>query len=230
MSRAFPLKTPEWTAWSATMRPARLDGTWTLSGWDAGKGAIYGRVTITADAAAPDEFTTAITYRVARTGETVTRTGRGLVYTGFQWRGRSTTAAGAESAMREVMFVDRDWRQIEGRWFTGGYDEVGLDVRLDRIGTETRVLGTDRTALKQGGAGAGVEDLRRQLSGRLRPADIDLGPGLTINRIVSVTPDVATACGGRRRDRIARRPRPVRRRCLQAEGARGVRPRRLRLR
>ena len=38
----FPLKTPEWTAWSATMRPARLDGTWTLSGWELGKGAIYG--------------------------------------------------------------------------------------------------------------------------------------------------------------------------------------------
>ena len=45
----FPLKTPEWTAWSANMRPARLDGTWALSGWELGKGAIYGRVTITAD-------------------------------------------------------------------------------------------------------------------------------------------------------------------------------------
>ena len=42
--------------------------------------------------------------------------------------------------MREVMFVDRDWRQIEGRWFTGGYDEVGLDVRLDRIGAGDAIL------------------------------------------------------------------------------------------
>ena len=163
------------------MRPARLDGTWTLSGWDAGKGAIYGRVTITADPAAPDEFTTAITYRVARTGETVTRTGRALVYTGFQWRGRSTTAAGADSALREVMFVDRDWRQIEGRWFTGGYDEVGLDVRLDRVGAETRVLGTDRTALKQGAAGQELKIYGANFPAGLRPADIDLGPGLTVS-------------------------------------------------
>ena len=29
------------------MRPARLDGTWALSGWEQGKGAIYGTVTIT---------------------------------------------------------------------------------------------------------------------------------------------------------------------------------------
>ncbi len=193
LSRAFPLKTPEWTAWSATMRPARLDGTWALSGWDAGKGAIYGRVTITANPSKPDEFTTAITYRVARTGETITRSGRVNIYTGFQWRGRSTTAAGADSAMREVMFVARDWRQIEGRWFTGGYDEVGLDVRLDRVGAETRVLGTDRTALKQGVSGQEVKIYGANLPASLRPADVDLGPGLTVSRIVSLSPDVATA-------------------------------------
>ncbi len=193
LARTFPLKTPEWTAWSATMRPARIEGTWALSGWDPGKGAIYGRVTITADPAAADEFTTAITYRVARTGETVTRTGRALIYTGFQWRGRSTTAAGADSALREVMFVDRDWRQIEGRWFTGGYDEVGLDVRLERVSAETRVLGTDRTALKQGGSGQELKIYGANLPAALRPADIDLGPGLTVSRIVSVTPDVAIA-------------------------------------
>ena len=193
LAPAFPLTTPEWTAWSATMRPARLDGTWTLSGWDTGKGAIYGRVTITADPASPDEFTTAITYRAARTGEIVTRTGRTVIYTGFQWRGRSTTAAGAESALREVMFVDRDWRQIEGRWFMGGYDEVGLDVRLERVGGETRVLGTDRTALKQGASGQELKIYGANIPAGLRPADVDLGPGLTVSRIVSVTPEVVTA-------------------------------------
>ncbi len=193
LAGAFQLKTPEWTAWSATMRPARLDGSWTLSGWDAGKGAIYGRVTIAADPAAPDEFTTSITYRVARTGETVTRTGRAVIYTGFQWRGRSTTAAGADSALREVMFVDRDWRQIEGRWFTGGYDELGLDVRLDRVGAETRVLGTDRTALKQGAPGQELKIYGANFPAGLRPQDVDLGPGVTVSRIVSVTAEVATA-------------------------------------
>ena len=193
LARTFPLKTPEWTAWSATMRPARLEGTWALTGWDAGKGAVYGRVIVTADPSAADKFTTAITYRIARTGETVTRTGRALIYTGFQWRGRSTTAAGADSALREVMFVDRDWRQIEGRWFTGGYDEVGLDVRLERVGAETRVLGTDRTALKQGASAQELRIYGVNFSGGLRPADIDLGPGLTVSRIVSVTPDVAIA-------------------------------------
>ena len=38
LAKAFPLKTPEWAAWSATMRPARLDGTWAISATQLGKG------------------------------------------------------------------------------------------------------------------------------------------------------------------------------------------------
>ena len=192
LSKTFPLKTAEWTAWSATMRPARLDGTWTLSGWDLGKGAIYGSVTIAAVPGSTDEFTTTTSYRVARTGEMVSRTGRSIVYTGHQWRGRSTVGTSADTALREVMLVDRDWRQMEGRWFTGGYDEIGLDVRLERISAEPRVLGTDRTALRVGAASQELRIYGANLPAALRPADIDLGPGLTIVRVASVTPEVAT--------------------------------------
>jgi quinohemoprotein amine dehydrogenase len=191
LSKTFPLKTPEWTAWSANMRPARLDGTWALSGWELGKGAIYGRVTITASASSPEEFTTTATYRVARTGETITRTGRAIVYTGFQWRGSSSTPA-ADSSMREVMMVDRNWRAIEGRWYSGGYDEVGIDVKLERVGVDTRVLGTDRTALRQGAAAQELKIYGTNFGSSLRPADIDLGPGITVSRVVSVTPELAT--------------------------------------
>jgi quinohemoprotein amine dehydrogenase len=191
LAKTFPLKTPEWAAWSANMRPARLDGTWALSGWELGKGQIYGKVTITADPASPDEFTTSATYRVARTGETITRTGRSIVYTGYQWRGRSSTQA-PDSSMREVMMVDRDWRSMEGRWFTGGYDELGIDVKLERVGAETRVLGTDRTALRVGASGQEVKIYGANLGSALRPADVDFGSGITVTRVVSATPDVAT--------------------------------------
>ena len=190
LAQTFPLKTAELAAWSANVRPVRLDGTWALSGWELGKGAIYGTVTIAVDPASPDEFTTSTTYRVARTGATVTRTGRAIVYTGFQWRGRSTAAE--DASLREVMMIDRDWRRMEGRWFTGGYDELGLDIRLDRVGSETRILGTDRTALKQGAAGQQLKIYGQNIPATLRPADIDLGPGLTVSQIVNAAPDVAT--------------------------------------
>ena len=90
------------------------------------------------------------------------------------------------------MFVDRDWRQMEGRWFMGGYDEVGLDIRLERSGSEPRLLGTDRTALRAGATGQELKIYGANLPAALRPADIDLGPGLTVSRIASVTPDLAT--------------------------------------
>ncbi len=136
LAQAFPLKTPEWAAWSATMRPARLEGTWALRGTEPGKGEVYGRIVVTPVSGASDEFTTEITYVYGRTGERVRRTGRSIVYTGFQWRGLSSASAPAEGTgadLREVMFVDRDWRTMEGRWFTGGYDELGIDVRLERL-------------------------------------------------------------------------------------------------
>ena len=177
LAKAFPLITPEWTAWSATMRPARLEGTWALRATELGKGGAYGRMVVTPVAGSPDEFTTEITYIYGRSGERVVRTGRAQIYTGFQWRGRSTPTAAPSSkdvdpALREVMFVDRDWRTIEGRWFTGGYDEIGMDVRLERADAGTTVLGTDRTSLRAGTLGPTPENLRCQ-SARVTPARAD---------------------------------------------------------
>ena len=90
------------------------------------------------------------------------------------------------------MFVDRDWRTIEGRWFTGAYDEIGLDLRLDRIGNEPRVLGTERTALRIGSTGQSFRIYGANLPSTLQAADIDLGPGVTVTGVANVAPDQAT--------------------------------------
>ncbi len=191
LSRAFPLKTPAWSAWSATMRPARLEGRWAISGTEIGKGPVYGLVELKAGTT-PDEFSTTTTLFYARTGERVSRTGQAIIYTGFQWRGRSSVAGDDSRDLREVMFVDRDWRTIEGRWFTGAYDEIGLDVRLDRIGNEPRVLGTERTALRVGSTGQSFRIYGANLPSTLQAADIDLGPGVTVTGVANVAPDQAT--------------------------------------
>lgn len=191
LASAFPLKTPEWAAWSATMRSARLEGTWTVSGREVGKGPVYGRVTVKASPGSADEFTTEMTLVDARTGQRQTRTGQAVVYTGYQWRGRSS-GSGEGSDLREVMFVDREWRSMEGRWFTGGYDELGLDVRLDRLGTDTRVLGTDVTAVRAGTTGQTIRIHGANLPASLRASDVDLGPGVTVRQVSVVSPDEAT--------------------------------------
>jgi quinohemoprotein amine dehydrogenase len=93
--------------------------------------------------------------------------------------------------MREVMLADRNWRAMEGRWFSGGYDEIGIDVKMERLGNDPRVLGTDRTALKQGASGQELKIYGANL-GAAGAREIDLGPGITVSRVVSATPDVVT--------------------------------------
>jgi quinohemoprotein amine dehydrogenase len=202
LSTAFPLTTPEWSVWSATMRPPRLQGTWALSGYQLGKGPVFGRVMIDAQGGIDSgEFTTKATYTIPRTGEQITRTGRGLVYTGYQWRGRSTTSAQTERVggapatsndLREVMFIDKDWRHAEGRWFAGAYDEFGIDVRLERVGNDPILLGVTQPTIKAGATGQTLQLFGANLPARVAAADLNLGPGITIDRIINAGADDLT--------------------------------------
>ncbi|HSC27640.1 MAG TPA: quinohemoprotein amine dehydrogenase subunit alpha [Vicinamibacterales bacterium] len=193
LKSALPLSTPEWAAWSATMRSPRLEGTWALSGDEPGKGRIFGQMTIVASPSAPDEFTTEIRYTYARSGRAVTRSGRAIIYTGYQWRGRSTVGGDNETSLREVMTVDRDWRSIAGRWFTGGYDEIGLDVRLTRIERDTIVLGVDPPSLARSPAIQHVRLFGANLPESLSPGDLDFGPGVSVTQVSTVTPETIAA-------------------------------------
>ncbi|HEX9755468.1 MAG TPA: quinohemoprotein amine dehydrogenase subunit alpha [Gemmatimonadales bacterium] len=192
LAGAFPLDTREWQAWSATMRPPRLEGTWLLTGHEPGAGPLHGRMTIAPVPNSPDEFTSEATYVYARDGRQVTRRGRAIVYTGFQWRGRSTEGAGEDSALREVMFVERDWSEVSGRWFTGGYDEVGLDVTLRRLGRDPIVTGVEPRALRTGGSSQEVRVYGANFPASPADAAIDLGPGIRVTGVSGATPDQLT--------------------------------------
>jgi quinohemoprotein amine dehydrogenase len=192
LAEAQPLLTRDWAEWSAAMRPARIDGTWALAGWEPGKGAVFGRVVLTPVAGTTDEFTSQISYTYARSGQQVTRGGRVTIYTGFQWRGRSTVAGAEDSAQREVMFVERDWSKIAGRWFSGGYDELGLDVTLTRVGRDMTIVGLDHTGLRAGGTGQVLKIFAANPPASLQPRDLDFGAGVTATA-ATVAGDVITA-------------------------------------
>ena len=95
----------------------------------SGKGAVFGQVTITPQGGADTgDFTT----------ETTLHATRAPARRHPHADARSSTPAFSGAAkvgddaigLREVMFVDRDWRHASGRWFTGAYDEFGIDVQL----------------------------------------------------------------------------------------------------
>jgi quinohemoprotein amine dehydrogenase len=179
LKAAFPLRTPEWAAWSANRRPPRLAGRWALRGHEPGFGPVYGEVEITAKAGTEDEFMTVARYVSARGGAAVERRGQAVVYTGFQWRGRS---AAGEDTRREVMSVERDGPTISGRWFSGAYDEKGLDVTLTRLGSEPLVLGLAPRALRTGStATVFIHGANLPATG----AEVDFGPGVRIRRFAA---------------------------------------------
>src|SRR6185503_771310 len=197
LKSAFPLKTPEWTAWSASVRRPRIEGAWALSGYETSEGPFLGRVTIAAGAS-PDEFTTTTSFTYMRSGRTVSRTGRAVIYTGFQWRGRTTVGGDDNTSLREVMFVDRGWQSIAGRWFTGAYDELGLDVTLTRIGRDPMIVGLDRKGIKRGASAQPVRVIGENLPANVSAADVDLGPGVKVTSasvaatgVITLTVDVA---------------------------------------
>jgi quinohemoprotein amine dehydrogenase len=184
---AFPLKTPEWSGWSATMRRPRIEGTWALSGYEVSEGPITGRVVIAAGAT-PDEFTTTTTFTYTRSGRSVSRAGRAVIYTGFQWRGRTTVGGDDTTSLREVMFVDRGWQSITGRWFAGSYDELGIDVTLTRVNRDPVISGFDRKGIRRGAGAQTIRVFGENLPAGVTTADVDLGPGVTITRASLASP------------------------------------------
>lgn len=192
LKSAFPLTTPEWSAWAATKRTPRIEGVWAISGHEPGMGPFFGQVSITLNATSADEFTTESSYTYARTGRKVERKGRVLIYTGFQWRGRSTIGGDDATSLREVMSVDRDWQTIAGRWFTGSYDETGADVQLTRIGRNPIVLGIEPLSVGRAST-AQIRIFGANLPTAATARDVDFGQGVTVARIVSATPDIITA-------------------------------------
>src|SRR5262245_48437415 len=194
LARTFPLRTPEWTAWSATMRTPPIEGTWLLTGNEPGRGAIYGRMTVT-KGAADGEFVTQTSYRYAEGGPVVRRTGKSVVYTGFQWRGRSTDPALRATdtvGLREVMFVEPGWEEMSGRWFTGGYEETGMDITLRKLRVSPVVMGVAPRAWRTGTRGQDVTIFGANFPRNVAPTAIDFGPGVTVERVVRATADSVT--------------------------------------
>ena len=185
LSSAFPLDTPEWTNWSANMRDPRLEGRWAIVGHERGHGPVYGEMVVTATPGAADAFETRARYTHPMRDVSATRTGQAVVYTGFQWRGRSGGAN--EIDLREVMSVSRDRQEMTGRWFTGAYDERGVDVTLRRVGAEPLVTGVYPRAVPSAAGEVTLQLYGANFPATLAAGAIDLGSGLTIASVSDVS-------------------------------------------
>ncbi len=175
------------------MRTPKIAGTWMVLAHIPGKGQYAGELTVK-QAAAEDEFTTSVKLQPLAGGAAITRTGTGLVYAGYSWRGRSKGSGAATASpddlnteMREAMWIAPDQTSAEGRWFWGEYQEFGIDVKLTRVTGAPILLSLNRPALVTGSQAQQVRLVGVSLPAQVAPADLDFGPGITIKSIVSHT-------------------------------------------
>jgi len=91
------------------------------------------------------------------------------------------------------MSVERDWQSMEGRWFTGGYDELGIDVQLKRVASGSpTILGASSTALRAGTNGQELRLFGVNLPATMTAKDLDFGQGITVSSVTSPTPTSVT--------------------------------------
>jgi quinohemoprotein amine dehydrogenase len=190
LAGVFPLTTPSWTAWSAAMRTPRLAGRWALAGYETGKGPLYGEFTIADRPDMPDAFLTDGRFTYTRTGQTVSRRSRGVVYTGYNWRGRSADTPDDPGTWREVAFIERNGQEMTGRWFTGPHDETGIDVTLRRVSNDPVVSGTDIFSLRAAAAGRRVRIFGANFPAKVTADDVDFGQGVRVTRVAEASPSM----------------------------------------
>lgn len=142
LARQFPLATPQWTQWRDRPK-ANLSGPWEVIGSLPGVGFYGGLRTITR--VAPDSYATRDELRFAD-GEQDSAAGSAVVYTGYEWRGRTRIR---REDVREIFAVSEDGDEIKGRWYVARHPELGAEFRAVRIiPGAARVLAVEPSSIR----------------------------------------------------------------------------------
>lgn len=175
-----PLFTPSWETWAKNKREVPLAGTWTVSGHETGRGDLIGTAEIKRTDA--DEYD--VTWSLACSdGSTMTRTGKGVLYAGYSWRGRSSDAGNTAVSWREVLLLDESWQELKGRLFTGDYDEIGVDVTLQRDVGRPRLLALGNAAIEVPKVGHRLDVHGEAFPATVTAADFFVGEGLVVTAV-----------------------------------------------
>jgi len=209
LSKEQPLLTPEWEAWTQHKREVPLAGTWTVHGHETGRGDIIG--TLVLSRSDIDEYTQTWNLNWSD-GSSESRTGKGVLYAGYSWRGRSQGPD--RSNWREVLLLDEQWQTFKGRVFQGQYDEIGMDVTLERDLGKTRIVSLGNASVPVPTQAHKIDVYGEQFDDSIKVSDFFIGQGLSVQAVdrktdrhivVTVKAEAGTKLGTRT---IAYGPRP----------------------
>lgn len=163
----FPYQTAAWTAWKDADKPDPA-GTWIVSAYQPGRGALGGSMTVAPAA----DGTYTVTYDLAdASGQPVAGGGLATVFGGYEWRASTDLGGGS---MREVMALSEDGTTLSGRMFQADADEIGARVTAVKADGQPTLVGLSEASLKAG------ESKTVTLYGDALPSTVDFGPGITV--------------------------------------------------
>ena len=176
LKELYPFDTPEWRRYRVKGPGPGIAGRWLFSGHQPGAGPIGGVIGFEAGETKGD-----YRYRarlVHGDGGTEARTGEGVLYGGYSFRGRSDGPRLLER--RAALLLSADGRELSGRMFRGRFGEDGLDVTLTRLaGDEAVASAVWPPAARQGAAVSGIRILGAGFDADIA-ASLDFGSGVSV--------------------------------------------------
>lgn len=161
LAKAYPLETPEWTAWQAAGWPDPA-GDWVVLTSLPGKGDAYGRLTVSGDGSPYG-----ITGELRLEDDTpIEVSGSMNLYTGYEWRADLDIGG---QRYRQVLAVSEDGTRLAGRQFRRNADSLGGRLTGVRAAGDTgappTILGTvpangDLEVTRVQVVGTGLQEMR----------------------------------------------------------------------
>ncbi|MCZ6831571.1 MAG: quinohemoprotein amine dehydrogenase subunit alpha [Gammaproteobacteria bacterium] len=172
LAQRFPLESESWAQWQAADKP-ELEGRWVLSGHMAGKGYLYAIMTVVADK--KDYYSLSLAGRYAN-GESVSGTGKAVVYTGYDWRAQLQLDG---VAMRQVLAADSSGNRLTGRMFQKEQELIGMRITALRDVGVSQLNSVFPSHIRRG------RSQTLLLTGTQLSGEIQLPAGLALEEIVS---------------------------------------------
>jgi len=167
LSESYAFDDPAWTAWQAADKSS-LDGKWRYVSYIRGQGYHHGVLEF--DESQGDEYN--VRYdSVTPDGTAVSGDYSGILYTGYEWRGRGEFG---DVQAREVAALSADGNSLIGRWFNADQNEKGGSIYAVRIGSGPKIMAVAGEALPRGG------EQELVVYGTGLKGDLDLGPGIAV--------------------------------------------------
>ena len=171
----YPFETPEWRQYRAKGRGPGIAGKWLFSGNRPGAGPVGGVVEFEGSGREGDYAYTARLVHADGTAEA--RSGNGVLYGGYSFRGRSNGPQLLER--RAALLLSADGRTLAGRLFAGRFGEDGLDLTLTRLDGGAAATAVWPPAARAGTSAGPVRVLGAGFTAATA-ASLDFGPGVTV--------------------------------------------------